>query len=63
LGKNLQVGEENKVVKNAKGFSENLGPSCHLTRKTNLKLPHLYVEVMDFTITKWDLQKVLLFDI
>jgi hypothetical protein len=52
-----------QIVRNKKGFLEILGPSCHLMRKTNLKLPHLDVEVMDVTITKWDLQKVIFFDI
>jgi hypothetical protein len=59
----LQLGEGKKIVKNTKGFLENLGPSCHLMRKTNLKLPQLDVGLMDVNITKWDLQKFLLFDI
>ncbi len=63
MGKFLQLGEEKKIVKNTKGFLENLSPSCHLMRKTNLKLSHLDVEIMVVTITKWNLQKVLLFDI
>jgi hypothetical protein len=50
-------------VKNTKVLLEILGPSCHLMRKTNLKLSHLDVEVMDVTITKWDLKKKLVFDI